>query len=53
VNPAVGTRPSSTKTFKFENDVRELCVYDVYAPVLYSFAKMVTGIFDHTEYVAL
>jgi hypothetical protein len=51
--PVIGGRPSSTKTFKYGDNVWEVWVFDVYTPVRNSFGKMVTGMFDHNEYVAL
>ena len=50
--PAVGGRPSETKTFKYGQDVWEVWVFDVYTPIRNSFGSVAAYIFDHKEYVA-
>ncbi|MCX6300959.1 MAG: hypothetical protein NTW82_02135 [Bacteroidia bacterium] len=50
--PMVGGRPSTTKTFKYGQDVWEVWVFDVYTPVMNNFGGVAACVFDHQEYVA-
>lgn len=50
--PVIGGNPAYTKTFKYGQDIWEVWVFDVYAPIRNVTGGIASFVFDHKEYAA-